>query len=128
MYDDSITTMGVEELLKARLAQAAASLRGIQVTTREDLLATVYSALNAVLALGNNVTPLLPVTREGPAIRRRPQRQLPDPESGRPGHHQAAPRYRERRSDFVQPVRLHAEQPAADRPAGDLHLRIAPLL
>jgi hypothetical protein len=68
MYDDSITTMGVEELLKARIAQAEASLRGFQVTTREDLLATVYSALNAVLSLGNNVTPLLPVAREGPAI------------------------------------------------------------
>jgi hypothetical protein len=68
MYDDSITTMGVEELLKARIAQAEASLRGYQVTTREDLLATVYSALNAVLSLGNNVTPLLPVAREGPAI------------------------------------------------------------
>jgi hypothetical protein len=38
------------------------------VTTREDLLATVYSALNAVLSLGNNVTPLFPVAREGPAI------------------------------------------------------------
>jgi len=68
MYDDSITTTGAQELLAARLAQAEASLRGIQVTTREDLLATVYSALNAVLSLGNNVTPLFPVAREGPAI------------------------------------------------------------
>src|ERR1022692_4246001 len=68
MYDDSITTTGAQELLNARLAQAEASLRGTPVTTREDLLATVYSALNAVLALGNNVTPLLPVAREGPAI------------------------------------------------------------
>src|ERR1039458_6281421 len=68
MYDDSITTTGAEELLKARIAQAEASLRGFQVTTREDLLATVYSALNAVLALSNNVTPLLPVAREGPAV------------------------------------------------------------
>jgi len=50
--------------LKARLAQAEASLRGTPVTTREDLLATVYSRLNSVLALGNNVTPLLPVARE----------------------------------------------------------------
>src|SRR5664279_1088046 len=68
MYDDSITVTGAEELLKARIAQAEASLRGTPVTTREDLLATVYSALNAVLALGNNTTPLLPVAREGPAI------------------------------------------------------------
>src|ERR1035437_3466684 len=68
MYDDSITVTGAAELLNARLAQAAASLRGTPVTTREDLLATVYSALNAVLSLGNNVTPLLPVAREGPAI------------------------------------------------------------
>jgi|ERR1039458_2234693 hypothetical protein len=68
MYDDSITTTGAQELLNARLAQAAASLRGTPVVTREDLLATVYSALNAVLSLGNNVTPLLPVAREGPAI------------------------------------------------------------
>src|ERR1035441_1703533 len=68
MYDDSITVTGAQELLNARLAQAMASLRGTPVVTREDLLATVYSALNAVLALGNNVTPLLPVAREGPAI------------------------------------------------------------
>ena len=68
MYDDSITTAGAQELLKARLAQAEVSLRGTPVTTREDLLATVYSRLNAVLSLGNNVTPLLPVAREGPAI------------------------------------------------------------
>jgi hypothetical protein len=65
---DSISNTGAQELLKARLAQAEASLRGTLVTTREDLLATVYSRLNAVLALGNNVTPLLPVAREGPAI------------------------------------------------------------
>jgi hypothetical protein len=68
MYDDSITTTGAQELLAARLAQAEASLRGTPVTTREDLLATVYSALNAVLSLGNNITPLFPVAREGPAI------------------------------------------------------------
>jgi hypothetical protein len=68
MYDDSITTTGAQELLNARLAQAEASLRGTPVTTREDLLATVYSRLNSVLCLGNNVTPLLPVAREGPAI------------------------------------------------------------
>jgi hypothetical protein len=65
---DSITTTGAQELLNARLAQAEASLRGTPVTTREDLLATVYSTLNAVLSLGNNVTPLFPVAREGPAI------------------------------------------------------------
>jgi hypothetical protein len=65
---DSISNTGEQELLKARLAQAEASLRGTPVTTSEDLLATVYSRLNAVLALGNNVTPLLPVAREGPAI------------------------------------------------------------
>jgi hypothetical protein len=68
MYDDSITTIGAAELLNARLAQAEASLRSTPVVTREDLLATVYSALNAVLSLGNNTTPLLPVAREGPAI------------------------------------------------------------
>jgi hypothetical protein len=68
MYDDSITTIGATELLTARLAQAEASLRGTPVVTREDLLATVYSALNSVLSLGNNTTPLLPVAREGPAI------------------------------------------------------------
>ena len=67
MYD-SISSTGAQELLKARLAQAEASLRGTPVTTREDVLATVYSTLNGVLALGNNVTPLLPVAREGPAI------------------------------------------------------------
>ncbi len=67
MYD-SISNTGEQELLKARLAQAEASLRGTPVTTREDLLATVYSRLNGVLSLGNKVTPLIPVTREGPAI------------------------------------------------------------
>src|ERR1035437_7782102 len=67
MYD-SISSTGEQELLKARLAQAEDSLRGTPVTTREDLLATVYSRLNGVLALGNKVTPLLPVNREGPAI------------------------------------------------------------
>jgi hypothetical protein len=36
--------------------------------TREDLIATVYSGLNSVLSLGNNVSPLLPVAREGPAV------------------------------------------------------------
>src|ERR1035441_2251895 len=68
MYDDSITVTGATELLNARLAQAMASLRGTPVVTREDLLATVYSRLNAVPSLGNNVTPLLPIAREGPAI------------------------------------------------------------
>ena len=58
MYD-SFYDSGTQELLQARLAQAEAVLRATQVSTREDLLATVYSGLNAVLALGNNVSPLL---------------------------------------------------------------------
>src|SRR5664280_3363918 len=68
MYDDSITTTGAAELLNARLTQAEAGLRGTPVVTREDLLATVYSALNFVLSQGNDTTPLLPIAREGPAI------------------------------------------------------------
>src|ERR1017187_7007216 len=114
MYDDSITTTGATELLNARLAQAEADLRGTPVVTREDLLATVYSTLNAVLALGNNVTPLLPVPREGPANRRRPQRQLPDPEPRRASRHPAAPGHRERCVGPVQSLRFDAEQSAAD--------------
>ena len=36
--------------------------------TREDIVAEVYSELNGVLALGNNVSPLRPIAREAPAI------------------------------------------------------------
>src|SRR5664280_3230333 len=126
MYDDSITTIGAAELLNARLAQAEASLRSTPVVTREDLLATVYSALNFVLSLGNGTTPLLPVAREGPD-RRRPQRQLPAPESRCPGHYPPAHRHGERRGNTVQSVRLDAKQPAADHPGSSLHLRIPAL-
>jgi hypothetical protein len=42
MYD-SFADTGSQELLKARLAQVEAKLRGTEVSTREDLLATVYS-------------------------------------------------------------------------------------
>ena len=66
MYD-SLSTTGEQELLKARLAQAEADLRSTPVTTGEDLLAAVYSRLNGVLALGNSVSPLVPVARAGPA-------------------------------------------------------------
>jgi hypothetical protein len=65
---ESLAASGEQDLLAARLAQAEADLRTTPVTTREDLLATVYSRLNGVLALGNLMTPLLPVAREGPAV------------------------------------------------------------
>ena len=61
-------TSGEQALLEARLVHAEAILRATPVATKEDLLATVYSTLNGVLALGNNMTPLKPVLREGPAI------------------------------------------------------------
>ena len=57
-----------QELLQARLAQGAANLRQIPIVTREDIVAEVYSELNGVLALGNDVSPLRPIAREAPAI------------------------------------------------------------
>src|ERR1039457_1605101 len=62
------TDNGSQELLQARLAQVAEDLRQIQIVTREDIVAEVYSELNRVLALGNNVSPLHPIARESPAI------------------------------------------------------------
>src|ERR1039458_3281874 len=59
---------GSQELLQARLAQGMAKLRAYPIVTREDVVAEVYSELNAVLALGNNVSPLFPIARESPAI------------------------------------------------------------
>jgi hypothetical protein len=59
---------GSQELLQARLAQVMAKLRAYPIVTREDVVAEVYSELNAVLALGNNVSPLFPIARESPAI------------------------------------------------------------
>jgi len=60
--------MGSDATKRLHLPARQASLRGTPVTTREDLLATVYSRLNGVLALGNRMTPLLPIAREGPAV------------------------------------------------------------
>src|ERR1017187_8664830 len=36
--------------------------------TREYVVAEVYSEINRVLALGNNVSPVYPIAREAPAI------------------------------------------------------------
>lgn len=65
---DSLISNASQELLKARLDQAGTSLRGMTFTTRQDALVAVYTALNQALALGNNVTPLVPISREGPAV------------------------------------------------------------
>ena len=59
---------GSQALLQARLAQVKAYLSTYPIVTREDVVAEVYSELNAVLALGNNVSPLYPIAPESPAI------------------------------------------------------------
>jgi len=59
---------GSQKLLQARFARVMAKLRAYPIVTREDVVAEVYSELNAVLALGNNVSPLSPIAPESPAI------------------------------------------------------------
>jgi hypothetical protein len=61
-------TTDSQELLQTRLNQVIANLRNYQIVTREDAVAKVYSDLNGVLALGNNVSPLYPIAPESPAI------------------------------------------------------------
>jgi hypothetical protein len=55
------------ELFKARLQQIERDLRGLNLATREEYQAEVYSRLNQMFALGNRMTPLKPVLRQGPA-------------------------------------------------------------
>jgi hypothetical protein len=64
---DSLVKNSDQELLKARLAQAEAKLRTMTVVTKQDAMAVIFSTLNQALALGNRMTPLKPIVREGPA-------------------------------------------------------------
>ena len=65
---NSIAESGSQELLQTRLSQAEQELRSIPVTTRQEVLAEIYSRLNQALSLGNRVSPLRPVVKEGPAL------------------------------------------------------------
>jgi hypothetical protein len=67
MYNGVYQSNG-DELVRARLSRLAQELRSLDLPTREEVQAAVWSRLNAVLALGNKVTPLAPVGREGPAL------------------------------------------------------------
>lgn len=67
MYNGIQETDG-SELLVARLEALEQELRALDLPTREELLAEVYSRLNAVLKLGNRVSPLAPIAPEGPAV------------------------------------------------------------
>lgn len=57
-----------DALLKDRLARISQQLRAIQLSTAEDYQAEVYSRVNAILSLGEAMTPLQPVGAEGPAV------------------------------------------------------------
>lgn len=55
-------------LLKDRLARISAELRGLVLSTADEYQAQVYSKVNSVLTLGMAMTPLKPVSGQGPAI------------------------------------------------------------
>lgn len=55
------------ELLRDRLGRLLGDIRTLQLSTREEYQAEVFSRVNGILALGNHMRPLLPVTAEGPA-------------------------------------------------------------
>jgi hypothetical protein len=54
--------------MQDRLARVADDVRSLNLSTREEYQAEVYSRVNAVLALGNGMTPLSPITPQGPAL------------------------------------------------------------
>lgn len=54
--------------MQDRLARLADDVRNLDLSTREEYQAEVYSRVNAVLALGNGMTPLFPITAQGPAL------------------------------------------------------------
>lgn len=55
-------------LLQDRLSRVAQDLRRLSLPTAEDYQAEIYSRINAVLAIDNQMTPLKPVGSEGPAV------------------------------------------------------------
>lgn len=56
------------ELFKSRLQQIEKELRELNLSTREEYQAAVYSRLNRVFNMENTMTPLQPVVRQGPAV------------------------------------------------------------
>jgi len=56
------------QLLRARLDRLVDAVRQLRLPTREEYQAAVYSQVNAVLSLQNGMTPLFPITAEGPAV------------------------------------------------------------
>jgi hypothetical protein len=54
--------------MKDRLSRLAEDIRQLRLPTREENQAEVYSRVNAVLALGNGMTPLASITPQSPAI------------------------------------------------------------
>lgn len=57
-----------DALLVDRLSRISEQLRNLVFSTAEEYQAEVYSAVNAVLSLGISMTPLAPVSSEGPAV------------------------------------------------------------
>ena len=56
------------ELVLARINQLLQQIRSLQMSTQVELQAEIYSQLNAILALGNNVSNLYPVRSGTPAV------------------------------------------------------------
>ena len=69
MLDDIYLSNG-DEVERSRLARLIASVKTLVSTlsTREDLQAEIFSDVNSILSLGNSVSPLSPVGKDGPAI------------------------------------------------------------
>jgi hypothetical protein len=55
------------EFLRDRLARLSDEISRLELSTREEFLAEIYSRVNRVLAMGTAMQPLVPVTAEGPA-------------------------------------------------------------
>jgi hypothetical protein len=65
---NSVTDDPKNELLRDRLSRLADDIRQLELSTREEYQAELYSRVNAILAEGVEMTPLIPITAEGPAI------------------------------------------------------------
>lgn len=65
---NSVSDDPKNELLQDRLARLADQVRLLELSTREEYQAEVYSRVNAILAMGVGMTPLFPITAEGPAV------------------------------------------------------------
>lgn len=56
------------ELLRDRLQRLAGVIPSLGLTTREEYLANIFSRVNAILANGDNMSPLGLITPESPAV------------------------------------------------------------